>query len=111
MVVLLNEAELLWNSVNWENLKNHWSMNWGQFEDPLSYLCLGAEIAYLFHTQELAGWNTVIFLHFFTTSTHSTEFIYKKLEKSNDKKLQLAHDFGSGTWSFKFTFLSLVTTI
>ena len=39
----LNVAELSTNSVNSANsgnLINHWSMNWAQFKDPISHMCL-----------------------------------------------------------------------
>ena len=54
----LNKAHLSMNSVNSanfsENLRNHWSMNWLEFKDPLCYLCLpGAEVECWFLTQEI----------------------------------------------------------
>ena len=44
------------NSANYENLTNHWNVNWGQFKEHRSYLCLaGTVLAYLSLTQEVAG--------------------------------------------------------
>ena len=40
MEFFLNGAELSVNSVNSGNLINHFSMNWAQFKDPVSHLCL-----------------------------------------------------------------------
>ena len=46
------------NSANSGNLINHWSINWGQFKDPLSYLRLdGAVVASWSLTQEVTGSN------------------------------------------------------
>ena len=60
------------NSANSENLKNFWSMNWGQFKDPLCYLCFpDPVVASWFLTQEVAGSNTI--------SVDSTEFNWEKL--------------------------------
>ena len=57
MEFFLNRMEL---SVNSGNLVNHWSMNWGQFKDPLSYMCLSdTEVACCPLTIEVADWNTV----------------------------------------------------
>ena len=51
--VFLNGAEL---SVNSENLKHHWSMNWYQFKDPGTYMCLaGAVVASWSVKQEVWG--------------------------------------------------------
>ena len=51
----LNGAEL---SVNSGNQINHWSMNWGQFKDPVSHMCLaGAVVASWLLTQEVSGSN------------------------------------------------------
>ena len=55
----LNGAELSLNSVNSEKLINHWSMNWAQFKDPISHMCLaGAVVAAWSLTQEAAGWQS-----------------------------------------------------
>ena len=35
-----------WDSVNSENLVNYWSMNRGQFKDPLCYLCLHGAVVW-----------------------------------------------------------------
>ena len=37
----LNGAEL---SLNSGNLKNHRSMNWAQFKDPISHMCLACAV-------------------------------------------------------------------
>ena len=62
----LNGAELLLNSVNSEKLKNHRSMNWAQFKDPISLMCLaGTVVACWSLTQEVTGsspFNVIIFL-------------------------------------------------
>ena len=36
----LNGAELSLNSANLGNLINHGSMNWVQFKDPVTHICL-----------------------------------------------------------------------
>ena len=42
--------------MNSGNLTNHWSRNWGQFKDPLCYLCLrSAVVSPLSLTQEVVG--------------------------------------------------------
>ena len=52
----LNGAELSLNSVNSGNLINHCSMNWVQYKDLVSHMCLvGAIVAALSLTQEVAG--------------------------------------------------------
>ena len=39
------------------SLKNHWSMNWTQFEDPVSHMCLtGAVVASSSLTLVRGGW-------------------------------------------------------
>ena len=49
----LNGAELTLISAN---LINHISMNWAQFKDPVSHMCLaGAVVACWSLTQEMAG--------------------------------------------------------
>ena len=46
------------NSVNSGNLKNHLSMNWAGFEDPVSHMCLArAVVASWSLTQEVVGLN------------------------------------------------------
>ena len=43
-------------SVNSDNLINHWSMNWNQFKDPTSNVCLaGTVVACWSLTQEMAS--------------------------------------------------------
>ena len=54
MEFFLNKAEHPLNSANLENLINHWSMNWVQFKDPVSHMCLaGAVVLSLTLTQEV----------------------------------------------------------
>ena len=44
------------NLVNSVNLINHWSMNWTQFKNPVSHMCLvGTVAASWFLAQEVAG--------------------------------------------------------
>ena len=44
------------NSANSRNLINHWSMNWAQFVDPVSHMCIaGAMVAFWYLTQKMAG--------------------------------------------------------
>ena len=44
------------NSANSGNLINHWSMNWAQFKDPMSHMCLaGTMVAFWSFTQEVIG--------------------------------------------------------
>ena len=49
MEFFLNGARLSWNFVNSLNLINHWIMNWSQFKDPVSYMCLDGTV--------LASWS------------------------------------------------------
>ena len=59
----LNGAELSLNSVNSEKLINHPSMNWAQFKDPISHMCLaGAVVACWSLTQEVAEWQVRVLL-------------------------------------------------
>ena len=59
----LNGAELSLNSVNSEKLINHWSMNWAQFKDPISHMCLaGTVVACWSLTQEMPGWQVQVLL-------------------------------------------------
>ena len=52
----LNGAELSQNSVNSGNLTNHRSMNWAQFKDPVSQMCLADTVVASWSlTQELVG--------------------------------------------------------
>ena len=59
MELFLNVAELSLNSVNSANsgkLINHCIMNWAQFKDPISHMCLAdAVVASWSLTQEVAG--------------------------------------------------------
>ena len=51
------------NSLNSGNLINHWSMNWAQFKDPVSHMCLdGAVVPSWSVTQEMAGWKVWVLL-------------------------------------------------
>ena len=53
MEFFLNRAEL---SLNSGNQINHWNMNWAQFKDPISHVCLpGTAVASWSLTQEVAG--------------------------------------------------------
>ena len=62
----LNEAELSLNSVNSENLRNHWSINWVQYKDLLCYLCLcGLVVLSLSLTQEILGFNATMLIFYF----------------------------------------------
>ena len=55
MEFFLNGTEL---SLNSGNQINHLSMNWNQFKDPVSQMCLaGAVAAFWSPTQEVAGSN------------------------------------------------------
>ena len=62
--VFLNGAELCLNT---GNLLTHWSVNWAQFQDPVSHMCLaGTVVASWFVTQEVAGsshFNNKYFCH------------------------------------------------
>ena len=63
----LNRAELSLNSVNSENLRNHWNMNWVQYKDLLCYLCVcGLVVSSLSLTQEILGSSpTMLIFDFF----------------------------------------------
>ena len=44
------------NLLNSGNLINNWNMNWDQFKDPVSYLCLAGWVVTSYSlTQEIAG--------------------------------------------------------
>ena len=61
----LNGAELSLNSVNSENLRKHWSMNWVQYKDLLCYLCLcGLVVSSLSLTQEILGSNPTLLIFY-----------------------------------------------
>ena len=63
MELFLNGAELSLNSVNSEKLMKHRSMNWVQFKDPISHMCVaGAVVACWSLTQEEAGWQVRVLL-------------------------------------------------
>ena len=56
MEFFLNGAELSPNSVKSEKMINHPSMNWAQFKDPISHMCLaGTVVACWSLTQGVAG--------------------------------------------------------
>ena len=74
---VLNGAELLLNSTNLGNLINHWSMNWAQFKDPVSHMCLaGAVVASWSLTQEwqvralLLNWKIFLSLNSLNSVKH-----------------------------------------
>ena len=47
-------------------------MNWGQFEDPVSHMCLaGAVLASWSLTQEVVGSNSLFYVTYFTNSVDS----------------------------------------
>ena len=83
MEFFLNRAEFSLNSVNSANsgnLINHWSMNWVQFEDPISHMCLaGAVVASWSLTPEVAGLSpfTVMTNIFVTVFTEFSEIFMK----------------------------------
>ena len=45
------------NSANSKSLINHWSMNWAQFKDPVSHMCLAGVVvaSCLLHNRWLGG--------------------------------------------------------
>ena len=48
------------NAVNSENLINHWSIKWGQYRNPVYYLCLtGLVVASRYLTQKVASFNNL----------------------------------------------------
>ena len=54
-----NRVFTKWNGnlLNSGNLINHHSINWAQFKDPVSHMCLAGDVvAALSLTQEMAGW-------------------------------------------------------
>ena len=81
MEFFLNRAELSLNSVYSEKLINHSSMNWAQFKDPVSHMCLvGAVVACWFLTQEVAGSSPFNVIIYFVTEF--SEFSEKHLGKT-----------------------------
>ena len=85
----LNGAELSLNSLNSENLRNHWGMNWVQYKDLLCclYLC-GWVVEPLSLTQEILDSNPAIFLfdfNFFVTEfSDSVNSVKAFRENSNE---------------------------
>ena len=56
MEFFINGVELKLNSANSQNLINHWSMDWAQFKDPVSHMCLaGIVVASWSLTKEVVG--------------------------------------------------------
>ena len=56
------------NSVNSENLINHWSMNHGQFRDVVCHMCLaGTVVASWLLTQEVAGSSPLLWWQLFVS--------------------------------------------
>ena len=92
----LNGAELSLNSVksgNLENLRNHWSMNWVQYNDLLCYLWLcGLVVSFLSLTQEILGSSpTLLIFYFFKFFCHWIQRIqWKHLEKTPMKSVLLS---------------------
>ena len=78
----LNGAELSLNSTNSENLRNHWGMNWVQYNDLLCYLCLcGLVVSSPSLTQEILGSNpTMLIFYFFCHWIQRIQ--WKHLEKT-----------------------------
>ena len=59
MEFFLNGAELSLNSANStnsRNLINHWSINWAQFKDPVSHICLAGKIPWNLSNQHPRKW-------------------------------------------------------
>ena len=74
------------NSMNSGNLLNHWSINWSQFKDPVSHMCLaGAVLASWPLTQEVAGSNHVTVMKniCLLNSLNSKKYIYRKFNWMN----------------------------
>ena len=79
----LNGAELSLNSVNSENLRNRWSINWVQYKDLLCYLCLcGLVVSPLSLTQDILGSNpTILFFCFLSLNSQNSVKTFR--ENSN----------------------------
>ena len=58
-------------------------MNWAQFKDPVSHMCLaGTVVACWSLTQEVAGWQVRVLLMSYIFVTEFAEFIEKHLGKT-----------------------------
>ena len=58
-------------------------MNWVQFKDPISHMCLaGAVVACQFLTQEVAGWQVRVLLMTIFFVTEFVEYSEKHLGKT-----------------------------
>ena len=71
------------NSVEWflnsDNLTNHWSMNWSQFEDPLCDLCLHrAVVSSLYFVQEIVGSRLTFYKNVVNEFTEFSEIHFGK---------------------------------
>ena len=68
-------------SLNSENLRNHWGMNWVHYKDLLSDNCLcGTVVESLSLTQEILGSNPAVFLFDFNVCvTEFSESIWRKI--------------------------------
>ena len=75
------------NSAISGNLINHRSMNWAQFKDPVSHMCLaGAVVASWSPTKEVAGWQvqTLLLQRQLFLSLNSANSVKTYRENSND---------------------------
>ena len=80
------------NSVNSGNLINHWSMNWVQFKDPLSHMCLaGTVVSSWSLTQEMTGSNAFTVMSNILV-TELSEFNESFRENSNKYVNLFAHN-------------------
>ena len=71
--------------MNSVNLINHCSMNWDQFKDPVSHICLAGDVvASRSLTQEVAG------LSPFTVMTNTFVTDFHELNENNSGKTQLS---------------------
>ena len=72
------------NSANSGKLINQWSINWAQFKDPVSHMCLaGAVVACWPLAQEVAGWQGFECFYWMTYFCHQIHWIqWKHLGKT-----------------------------
>ena len=94
MEFFLNGAELSLNPVNSGNLINHWSMNWPQFKDPVSHMCLaGTVVASWSLAQQEAGSSPfIVMTNIFANSV-------KTYRKNSNTPIRMCYLWGK-RWNF-----------
>ena len=113
MGLSLNRAEFSLNSLslaNSENLRNHWSMNWVQFQDPFCYPCsCGTMVTNLSLTQEIVGSNALLLIsNFLSPNSANSVALFKENSNSSDISFNFSPEFLHG-WRTLGTGMCLLT--